>query len=77
MPTFQSCWNAPETVAAVQEDIASATAVGVDGTPSIYVRGLYGDDWVQVRRPSDIAVLLKMISEGKQLPTPIQRPTDQ
>jgi len=77
MATFESCWNAPETVTAVQEDISSASAIGVDGTPSIYVRGLYGDAWVQVRRPSDIGVLLKMVADGETLPTPIPRPSDQ
>lgn len=77
MTTFQTCWDAPDTVAAVQEDITSASAIGIDGTPSIFVRGLYGDAWVQVRRPSDIGALLEMAADGKPLPTPIQRPTDQ
>ncbi len=74
--TFEACRASEETTLAVQQDIASATAIGIDGTPSIFVRGLYGDQWVKVRQPSDIAQLLKLTADGKPLPTPVPEPSD-
>lgn len=75
--TYEACRVAPETVAAVQEDIKHATAIGIDGTPSIFVGGLYPDRWVQVRNPGDIGSLLKLAAAGQPLPTPVPKPADE
>ncbi len=75
--TFEACRQAPETIAAVQEDIKHAIEIDISGTPSIFVSGLYPGRWVQVRSPGDIGALLKLVAEGKPLPTPVPRPADE
>lgn len=75
-PTFDACLAAPETMAAVRDDIAHATAIGIDGTPSIFVLGLYGTSWVKVRTPGDIAELLQRAASGQPLPMPVPEPHD-
>lgn len=77
MATFDACRAAPSSVEAVVQDIAHATAVNVGGTPTIFVNGLYGDQWVLVRGPGDLAELLKLASKGKALPTPVPRLPDE
>lgn len=46
---FDACFAAPATREALTEHVADAVALGIDGTPTVYVRGLAGQaGWVQV-----------------------------
>ncbi|MEE3326053.1 MAG: thioredoxin domain-containing protein [Myxococcota bacterium] len=40
MATFESCLDAPETVALVDADLAAAAEIGATGTPAFYVNGI-------------------------------------
>lgn len=69
---MKACQDSPAARDAVVADVAHATALGLNSTPTLYVQGLYGTDWVRLRRggPEILALLIKMVAEGKPLPTP-------
>lgn len=77
MSAFETCRQGAEALQSVQADIQAATAMQVSGTPSLFVHGLYGDQWVRVRTPGDIGQLVMLAAEGKALPSPVAPPPDE
>lgn len=77
MAAFETCRQGAEALQSVVADIQHATALNVSGTPSLFVHGLYGDQWVRVRTPGDIGQLVVMTNEGKALPRPVPPPPDE
>jgi len=76
MTAFEACLARPEIALGVRMDVAHAAEVGVHATPSIYVKGVAGDTWVQVRGGMDAAAaLLAAHRDGRTLPpTPAATP---
>ena len=77
MAAFETCRQGAEALQSVVTDIQHATALNVSGTPSLFVQGLYGDQWVRVRTPGDIGQLVVLTNEGKPLPSPVAPPPDE
>jgi len=70
---FETCASDPRAMEAVKADIGHAHTVGVAGTPSLYLKGVVGDDFVRVEGgPEEIRLLLQAAREGVALapPTP-------
>ena len=40
MTSFKTCLDDPTVLAGIQSDIKAADAVGVQGTPSVYIKGV-------------------------------------
>lgn len=66
-----SCTQGGEAMETVQGDVRLGAALDVDGTPTILIHGIYGDDWVSVDGHVDEVEALLLLSEaGQPLPTP-------
>lgn len=64
-----ACSDDPMTDAKVRKDVAHGAAAGVHSTPSLYLRGLYGSDWVLVTGgPKAVAKLVAAHKAGKAFP---------
>jgi protein-disulfide isomerase len=64
-----ACAADPLTDAKVRNDVAHGAAAGVHATPSLFLKGLYGDDWVLVTGgPKAVAKLVKAHKAGKSFP---------
>ena len=63
------CIDDPLTDAKVRTDVAHGSAVGVHATPSLFLQGLYGDQWVLVGSgPKGVAKLVAAHKAGKAFP---------
>jgi protein-disulfide isomerase len=49
MDAYQQCRDNPLTEASVRADVAHATQAGVTGTPSLYLKGVKGEEWIRVK----------------------------
>ena len=59
----------PATSEAVKKDVASAHKVGVFATPSLYLQGVKGDEWISISGgPDAVGVLVKAHMRGEELP---------
>lgn len=66
---LKACVADPLTDAKVRSDAAHGQAAGVHATPSIYLKGLYGDTWVLVTSgPKGLAKLVAAHKAGKPFP---------
>jgi len=66
---FKECMGDEETAKAVRKDVADAHAVGVFATPSFYLQGLRGEEWVSVHDgPEAIEVLVRAHLAGTPIP---------
>ncbi len=76
IPTFEACVANPRTETEVLTDIMHANQLGINSTPSLYLLGLKGEEWVHMRgSPADIGVLVEAHRQGVELPpTPAARP---
>lgn len=79
MAAFDACLAAPDTAAAVKRDIAHASTAMIDGTPSLFLKGAWGDSWVNLRIGAEeaepvIGAILAAARAGQALPNP--RPPD-
>lgn len=69
---FSACMKDPAALEAVKLDAAHGNQMGITGTPTLFVHGLYGDDWVQLRGLVDlVSVLLELKDKGEPLPKPV------
>ncbi len=49
MPSFKSCLDDPTVLSGIQSDISAADLIGVQGTPSVYIKGVGNPDkWYRV-----------------------------
>jgi protein-disulfide isomerase len=68
---FETCWNDPTTMDGVRSDVAGGTAAGVTGTPALFLKGAFGEQWVRVNGGKDaINAILKAARAGGPLPAP-------
>ena len=66
---LKACVADPLTDAKVRADAAHGQAAGVHATPSLYLKGLYGDTWVLVTSgPKGLAKLVSAHKAGKPVP---------
>ena len=64
-----ACIDDELTKAKVKQDIAHGEQAGVHATPSIFLRGLYGEEWVSVTSgPKGVAKLVAAHKAGKAFP---------
>jgi len=71
------CMDDPMTAVKIKTDIAHGSAAGVHSTPSLFLKGLYGDQWVSVSSgPEGVAKLVAAHKAGKPFPAtpPIAKP---
>ncbi len=75
MTTFEACMAEPATAEAVKQDVAAGGVAGVEGTPSVFVKGLFGEEWVRVSGGREqFNALFAAAREGKALPPPRPHP---
>jgi len=68
---FEACMAKPETGASVIADIEAGGKAGVTGTPSVYLLGAFGDQWVRLKGDGEeIAAVLAAARAGTPLPAP-------
>ena len=68
---MDACMSDPATEQAVREDVAAAQKVGVNATPSFFLKGLRGDEWVAIKAgPEAIALLIEAKEQGTEIPPP-------
>jgi protein-disulfide isomerase len=71
MAAFEACMTDPVVKAGIDADIEAARKAQLRGTPSFYVKGLYGADFVQVRAKADaVETLIKAVQSGTALLPP-------
>jgi protein-disulfide isomerase len=71
LAALEACLAKPETIEAVKADVAAGGEAQIEGTPSIFLYGLFGDEWVRVNGGRDeINAILKAARAGQPLPPP-------
>jgi len=71
LDALQACMDDPITHERLETDIAQADAVDISGTPTFFIKGLFGDRWVQVRsRPEAMQALIEAHMAGVTLKEP-------
>lgn len=71
IPTWKKCLDAPETKEGILADAAAGVKAGVRGTPSMYVRGTHGDQWIAIKGgPDALMAVLSAAEAGTQLLPP-------
>ena len=71
LSAFSACVADSRAMDAVKADIAHAEAVGITGTPSLFLKGVVGDGWVKVEGgPEEVALLLEAARKGVELAAP-------
>lgn len=70
MDAFQTCMDNPLTETAVRTDVAHATQAGITGTPTLFLRGVQGDEWVRVQGgPDELMTLIAAHRAGVSFPS--------
>ncbi len=68
---FETCMADPATEAAVREDVEGGGKANINGTPSIFLKGPFGDRWVKINGGyEEITAILKVARAGGSLPEP-------
>ncbi|MDP2312798.1 MAG: thioredoxin domain-containing protein [Pseudomonadota bacterium] len=76
MTAFEACMADPATAEAVKQDVAAGGVAGVQGTPSIFLKGPFGDEWVRLTATREgINAVLDAARSGKPLP-PARPPSE-
>lgn len=71
LEALEACIADPIAAQHVKTDIAQADAVDITGTPTFFIKGLFGEQWVQVRsRPEAIKALIEAHAAGVTLEKP-------
>ncbi|MFZ5477939.1 MAG: thioredoxin domain-containing protein [Myxococcota bacterium] len=71
MPSFEACMGDKATADSVVRDIEAGGAAGVEGTPAIFVHGLWGDQWARLHGGGqELSLLLEAHKRGEALPAP-------
>ncbi len=67
LATWKSCLDQPATLSTITADVAAANALGISGTPSLYLHGLGpSGTWVKVfGGPADVKTLVEAHKAGK------------
>jgi protein-disulfide isomerase/uncharacterized membrane protein len=76
VPTFTDCVASTAAMDAVKADVEAGFAAEIDGTPSIFLLGAYGDSWVKLNiGPGDrekLAAFFAAARAGQALPVPAE-----
>jgi protein-disulfide isomerase/uncharacterized membrane protein len=68
---FEACMADPATEAAVREDVEAGGVAQINGTPSIFLKGPFGDQWVKINGGrEEINAILAAARAGQPLPPP-------
>lgn len=68
---WKSCMQERDTAMAVVQDSQAGAVAGVRGTPTLFLKGVAGDAWIDVcQGPDAIELLVKLHKDGKSLPSP-------
>lgn len=68
---FEACLSKPETGALVLKDVEAGGRAGVEGTPSVYLHGAFGDKWVRLKGDrAEMSAVLAAVRAGETLPAP-------
>lgn len=68
---FESCMQDPATAQAIVADVEAGGAAKINGTPSIFLKGAFGDQWVRVIGGKEaINAVLAAARSGAPLPPP-------
>ncbi|MFH1465539.1 MAG: thioredoxin domain-containing protein [Pseudomonadota bacterium] len=71
MDAFEACMADPAVMQRIKTDVLHADALDITGTPTFFVKGLFGDRWVQVRSRAEIVeALVSAHRSGAKLPEP-------
>lgn len=71
MAALEACMAEPLTDQRLRADADHANAVGLTGTPTFFLRGLFDEQWVQVRsKPEAMLALIEAHAAGIELPAP-------
>ena len=71
MDTFNQCRADPTMLDGIQADIEHAKKVGLTGTPTFAMKGLFGDEWVMVvSRAESMEALIDAVQNGTELLPP-------
>jgi protein-disulfide isomerase/uncharacterized membrane protein len=72
MTAFEACMADSSTSEAIKQDVAAGGIAGVEGTPSIFVKGVYGDGYVRFSTMDKDAInaVLAAARAGQSLPAP-------
>jgi protein-disulfide isomerase/uncharacterized membrane protein len=72
---YESCMQQESTLRDVVMDAQAGALVDVRGTPTFFLKGTHGDQWVEIAgRVSDIVRLVQAHKAGVELPPPGPRP---
>ncbi|MEN9787434.1 MAG: hypothetical protein RLZZ299_2698 [Pseudomonadota bacterium] len=75
MTAFEACWADPSTMDGVRRDVDGGTTAGVQGTPAVFLKGAFGDQWVRVKGGRDaINAVLAAARSGAPMP-PVPAPS--
>jgi protein-disulfide isomerase/uncharacterized membrane protein len=71
LPQFETCMADPTIMDGVKADIEAAGKANIHGTPSMFMKGLYGMGFVQVTpKAESIEALVSAVKSGMKLPPP-------
>jgi protein-disulfide isomerase/uncharacterized membrane protein len=66
---FNACMSNPLTETGVLSDISHANALGLHGTPALFLLGVTGEEWVHIKgSPEEIGVLVGAHRDGQEIP---------
>jgi protein-disulfide isomerase/uncharacterized membrane protein len=72
---WEQCMGDPVVRAEVEADAVAGAQAGIMGTPTFFLLGAYGDQWVEVQGVGGIAAVVNAHQAGQALPVP-GPPTD-
>jgi len=67
---WEQCMSDPTVHAEVQADAIAGAQTGLVGTPTLFLKGAYGDQWVEVQGVGGVAAIVSAHQTGAPLPTP-------
>ena len=70
LPAWEQCMGDATVRAEVEADALAGAQAGLMGTPTFFLKGAYGDQWVEVQGVGGIAAVVNAHQSGQPLPTP-------
>jgi len=69
LPKWQACLADPATAQGILNDAKQGGEAGVMGTPSLYLKGVKGDEYIAIRQgPMAVLALIEAAEAGVELP---------
>lgn len=74
LPSLELCTSSGSAMDVVRDDTVAAAKAQIDGTPSVFLHGAFGDQWVRLLVSADdgdkITALIAAARSGEALPAP-------